>query len=542
MRVAFVVLMILSLAGTAQAFTYRPEANVWRADDPVPSAAMTGGALGGERTSWTFGANVRVSQGGQQVWQDIVRFGGGRLCAAWMDDRTGTYKIYSSVSTDGGTTWLTDQRVDDSPAGAMARFVTLSPIGLFDVVAVWEDSRSSGGVDNVYFSRGVWNAGSSRLDWSPSVRVNTAGGTNDVSNYMHPSVAVGYGRVHVAWSDWREGPFFQVYSRTSTDEGLTWGPEIRISDEIGYQPVAGDPSLVIDGSSGGNPMPVLCAWNDWRGNAPGGRYPNVYFARSTDGGLTWTNPNVMVNDVTDGYQQVSKHVVAIAPSRVIAVGWYNDDYVGQPDMRVSRSTNLGATWGASARVSDPVIGCDVAVALDLGIDNDILTSWSGYTTDWNAYFRGSDDAGATWSPILRVDDDASGGRSGSPNIATLPDGSPMIVLQDTRPGYGPYGTWVAPGHRAGNSSVEDGGRFADAGTLVTAPIPASDGQAVIHWSIPGARDARMCVADAAGRLVFERQVLATGEMSFRSTLPAGTYFVTVGDGVRSRRGRLILIR
>lgn len=538
LRMTVSVVAILLLAGSARAVTYRADANVWKADEPS-TLGPAGGAEPNETfTTWTFGANVRVSQGGQQLWPDIVRFGGGKLCASWMDDRTGTYKIYSSVSTDGGITWLADQRVDDSPAGVMARFVTLHWLGLADVCAVWEDVRA-GSTWNVYYSRGVWNGGMNRIDWSPSLRVNTTGGTTDSGSYMHPSVAVDAARIFVAWTDWRDGVFYQVYSRASTDEGITWGAETRVSDNIGYQPVAGDPSLFVDSSGPTDPRPIVCVWNDWRGYAPGGRYPNVAFARSTDAGASWTT-NVIVNDVTDYYQQVSKHVIAIPPaSGAISVGWYNDDFAGQPEMRVSRSIDHGVTWGASRAVSDPVTGCGVSVALALGIDDDILTSWMGYVNDWNVYFRASDDAGETWFPILRADDDATGGASYSPNLATLPDGSPMVVMQDSRPGYGPYCAWVAPGHRAGSSGVEEMDGSAD-GALRIYPNPAH-GKTRIRWSLPTADPGEVRILDASGRLVYRRSVSGPGGIVWNTSSPAGVYFVTLADGARMHRSKAILL-
>jgi hypothetical protein len=367
-----------------------------------------------------------------------------------MDDRTGTYKIYSSVSTDGGKTWLADQRVDDSPPGVMARFVTLAPYGASDLVAVWEDVRSSP-TWNVYLSRGTWNPGMNRIDWSSSTQINTTGGTTSSGDYMNPSVVTDGKSVYVAWTDWREGVYHAVYSRASTDGGLTWKPEVRISDEIGDQPVSGDPSLVVDYGSSAVPRPVACAWNEWRGygpGQPGGDYPEVSFARSTDGGQTWTNPTVRVNDITNFYQQASKHVVAITPlTHTINVGWFNWDFTGHSEMRVSRSTDNGATWLASKLVSNPLTDCDPYLCLAAGFGEDVLTAWSGYESDWNVYFRASEDAGVSWTPILRADDDNTGARSGNPNVSSLPNGSPIVIMMDTRPGLGPYNTWVALGQR-----------------------------------------------------------------------------------------------
>ncbi|MDM7916627.1 MAG: sialidase family protein, partial [Candidatus Eisenbacteria bacterium] len=314
---------------------------------------------------------------------------------------------------------------------------------------VWEDVRAGGWNWNVRFARGVWNPVSQRFDWSPSAGVNTAGGSTDAGSYMHPMIAAGpAGRVYVAWTDWREGIFNQVYFRASSDFGATWGTESRVSDEIGYQPVAGDPSLIVDPYDPVPPQDLYCVFNDWRGNVPGGRYPNVFFSRSTDGGATW-GVNVEVNDITDWYQQASARVLVATPNRTLACGWFCDDFSGPTEMRVSLSTDSGATWQASAAVSTPA-GCDVVVNLAPGLQNDLLASWAA---SYNIFFRGSTDAGLTWSDAIPADDAGPGYSSGNPSLAALPSGDPRIVMMDSRPS-GAWEVWIAPGVRE-SAGVED---------------------------------------------------------------------------------------
>jgi hypothetical protein len=444
---------------------YDRDTNVWRVEGsvaPIPSdddaAAETRASSGsGQNVRWSFGANMRVSTGGQQFLPDIVRFGEGNLCASWVEDRaqTGTHKIYSSVSTDGGLTWLPDQRVDDSPVGVKALNVTLAPDGASDLVAVWEDVRSSP-TWNVYLSRGTWNAGENRIHWSSSTQINTTGGTTSPYGGMTPSVVTAGENVHIAWTDWREGVLHAVYSRASTDGGLTWKREVRISDEIGDQPISSDPSCAVDHGSSADPRPVACVWNEWRGYIKVGSYPDISFARSKDGGQTWTK-SVRVNDITHGYQQASKHVVAITPLKhTINVGWFNWDFTGPSQMRVSRSTDNGATWLASKSVSDPNSSSTLPLSLAAGFGEDVLTAWSGRGSDstFNIYFRASEDAGVSWTPILRVDDDNTGVRSQGPNVASLPDGSPIVVMMDPRPGL-IDNTWVALGQRYDDDHDDD---------------------------------------------------------------------------------------
>jgi hypothetical protein len=537
---ATAVLAILSTAPAKGYFldTRSGTRHAFHVDQPAWAAAGDGAARG--RADWTFGANVPVTHGtvGQALWPDVVTLPDGKLYASWMDDRTGTYHIYGAVSIDGGQTWSADQRIDDAPASSMARFVSLATLAPDHVVAVWEDVRVGGWNWNVYFARGTWNSGTGRFDWSAAVRVNTMGGSTDASSYMHPSVATDrYGRVHIAWTDWRDGVFYQVWCRSSVNGGASWGAEVRISDRIGYQPVAGDPCLAVDAHDASNPPALLCVWNDWRGNVPGGRYPNVYFARSTDAGASWSNPNVRVNDVTDYYQQAAKRVLTTTGSGTIAVSWYCDDFVGPSETRVSLSTDHGATWSVSTALSDPMTGSDVCPNLAGGIGNDLLVSWSGYAADWNLYFRASTDGGATWSAVQRADDDATGAASSRSIIAVDAAGNPIMVSQDTRP-TSAWSIWCEPGVRD-PAGVDDGaGRGFP--SLAIGSNPAR-GAATIRWSLSEGESARLRIIDASGRIALDRTVRGMGTEPWGANAPAGWYGVILDRPEGRVTRKLILL-
>ncbi len=543
-------LLLLAVAAAPASAYYLDTRNgtrhALRVDTPSWGEATAEGPAG-DRADWTFGPNVPVSAGdaANRLWPDVVTLPDGKLYATWMDDRTGTYHIYGSLSIDGGHAWSADQRLDDAPAGAMARFVSVAVLGPDRIGAVWEDVRAGGWNWNVYFARGIWNAGAGRFDWSASVRINTTGGSTDAGSYMHPSLAADrFGRIYVAWTDWRDGVFYQVWFRSSPDGGLTWNGEVRISDRIGYQPVAGDPCLAVDAHDASNPPALLCVWNDWRGNVPTGRYPNVFFARSTDAGATWSNPNVRVNDVTDYYQQAAKRVIATTSTGAIAIGWFNDDFVGPSEMRVSRSTDHGATWGVSLALNEPATGSGVCPTLSGGIADDLLAAWPGYTSDWNIYFRASTDGGLTWSVSQRVDDDATGAASDRPIIAVMPAGDPVLVSQDTRPTYA-WAIWAEPGQR--DPATVAGDDVPVIPGLSIRPNPAG-GPVVLQWNMPSAETVRLRIVDPGGRVLLDRRVAARAGMTWNpwddEGLPAaaGIYYVIADQGAHRERSKLILLR
>jgi hypothetical protein len=62
--------------------------------------------------------------------------------------------------------------------------------------------------------------------WGDKVRL-----TNDIQESWHPSLALHDSFVHLAWRDWRDHSF-EVYYKRSNDYGATWGSDTRLSGDL----------------------------------------------------------------------------------------------------------------------------------------------------------------------------------------------------------------------------------------------------------------------------------------------------------------------
>jgi hypothetical protein len=539
---ALVVALALLATALVAAAEYRPAANLWALTGPATPPLDSPGAGGSEGArDWTFDPNVRVhpAEGGEHLWPDIAVAEDGTLGVAWMDDHAaGGYHIFYSFSLDFGLTWSPPERVDDRATGAYSKFVSLAFTPLGTALAVWEDDR--GGQINLYFSR---RTGAPGQPWAPNLRINTAGSPPGGGDFMNGSLAVlDEQRWFVAWTDWREGPFYQVYARCTRDGGVTWGPERRVSDGLGYQPVAGDPCLVVDPNETDPGHEALyCVTNDWRGYAPQGRYPNVYFYRSADGGATWT-VGVQVNDVEPYYQQTSSHALVELYDGALVAGWLNNPDFGLNHVRVSRSTDQGASWAPSAPVDEPLPG-GTGTYPAIATDGDyVYAAHDGYVADWNVFFRASPDGGASWPyPSRRIDDDATGAATGNPvlaapRLATIPGARTLEVYaawQDNRaPGYN-WKIYFTRGVDAGQGVPEAGG-VARPVALRVAPNPSRAGTAVALRAPAGGG---VAILDAAGRVVLALPLAAGGatwdgrDASGRS-VPAGRYWIRAAGAAR----------
>jgi hypothetical protein len=421
-----------------------------------------------------------------------------------MDDHlAGGYHIFYSASSDGGLTWSMPEKVDTRMTGSYSKFVDLdfTPTGI--PVVVWEDNRFGDSAYKVFLSKRDPSAGGT--PWTANVQVNTIGSPPDGSYFMNPSLAVlDDRRLAVAWTDWRQGALHQVYSRRTSDGGISWGPEVRVSDGLGFQPVAGDPCLVVDPSdSGPNPgqEELLCVTNDWRGNKPGGRYPNVYFYRSTDGGATWSI-GVQVNDIVPLYQQTSSHALAQLTDGRITAGWLNSTG-GFSEFRTCVSSDEGATWTPSA-AANPA-GSDAATYSSIiALGNTAFAGFNLYETNWNAYFNASTDGGLTWpASACRMDDDVTAGASMNSVIAAASASRIYGAWSDSRPpDAGPWKIYATTGDLATTALGPEG--VPPASGILIAPNPSPLGSPVRIAVGPGgwesAPASRILIVDAAGRV------------------------------------------
>jgi len=163
-------------------------------------------------------------------------------------------KSYYKHSLDGGNTWGPNIFIDstgDWPGIAVSG----------KNVYIVNDRHITATNSEIFFLRSTDNG----LTWSPEQQLTFAPDRSE-----DEAIAAEGSHIHMSWNDKRTG-YFQIFTKESTDYGMTWGPDIVVD-------VQGDYNTM--GTLNGKNADVIAT------GAPSGRY-QVLWSHSSDTGATW---------------------------------------------------------------------------------------------------------------------------------------------------------------------------------------------------------------------------------------------------------------
>lgn len=372
-----------------------------------------------------FSNNVEVSNDPGTFSQknpSIAVAANGTMYAVWEDDRLGDWDLFIANSTDGGITWSNpDIRINTTTDNQINP--SLAVYANETLYAAWQDDRNGDPAD-IYFA----NSTDGGMTWSnPNVRINS----DVVGSWQFvPTIAVdSIGNVYVAWEDFRNGDY-DIYFAMSSDGGATWtDPNVRISTDITN---ASQRNPTIAANPNGN---IYVAWEDDR-NA--GTSWDIYFANSTDSGVTWSDPNIRVNS-DSGSDLQRNPSIAVNDTGIVFLTWedYRNLSTFGADIYFAKSDNEGALW------TDPniLVNSDASPfhqdypTIVTGADKVYIAWEDGRNGDADIFYSESSDGGLTWrDPNLRVNDDTGSLDQTRPAISVTSNGTACVVWEDYRSG------------------------------------------------------------------------------------------------------------
>ena len=219
-----------------------------------------------------------------------------------------------------------------------------------------------------------------QADWSPVTRLTWTSGPS-----TFPAIAIdSNSHIHVVWED--STPFnYEIYYKKSTDGGATWSGAQRLTSTSGS---SFSPAIAID--SDNNPHVV------WYDETPGNF--EIYYKKSTDGGTTWSTIKRLTWISDTSYYPV----IATDSSNVIHVVWEDGTPSSGYEINYKRSTDGGATWGETQRLTW-TSGTSAYPAIALDSSDTIHVVWQEHLSfSSEIYYKKSTDAGTTWSAAKRL--------------------------------------------------------------------------------------------------------------------------------------------
>lgn len=273
----------------------------------------------------------------------------------WSDPKL-LDRIVIQRSKDGGINWSNGAFMgEDHPKDQDKEWAAIDPRNN-RIYVTWTqfdkyESQDREDESNILFS------GSKRggKKWCEPVQINDIPGDclDDDGTTEGAVPAVGpNGEVYVAWSLNEK-----IYFDRSDDRGKTWGSDIEVADQPGGW------TLSIPGIMRCNGMPVtLCDLSDgphrgtiyvnWADQRNGEDDTDIFVAKSTDGGSSWSDP-IRVNDDEAGSQQFLTWMTVDQTTGYLYCIFYdrrNHADLGT-DVVLAYSRDGGATW-TNVKISD----------------------------------------------------------------------------------------------------------------------------------------------------------------------------------------------
>jgi len=250
------------------------------------------------------------------------------LYVVWQSWRNGTWKVYLTISSDGGTMWS----APDTVPGILVTNAFTSNINVGPQPKITVDNKSNPDTTFLYL---LWADNATGLIQIQLARSIDSGQSfvdfgivdNNFTNVnRNPYIVVDdSGWVHCAWA-WGTGgtnqdPHPWIGYNRSQDRGNTFLPTDLIANDDSGGVYRGNPSLTYNASNGN----VLISWEDSR-RAGGNANPDIWFSRIHRDSLSFA-PNQRVNwwgPDTSIRCDNFRPAIMMDPNGILVAAWHDD--------------------------------------------------------------------------------------------------------------------------------------------------------------------------------------------------------------------------
>jgi hypothetical protein len=326
------------------------------------------------------------------------------VATAPASERRPHSQIFFTKSINGGKSWNNlphTKNLTKSPGEAFGPSIAASQQGPLRLYVTYQDN--SNGTTQIYLLR---TKKKSKFRKPQNITPHDGGA-------FSPRVALdSSGNVNVVWGDFQDGVRRVMFER-STDLGATFGDPVDVGRSSGF---AFEPEIAV-----GPDDAISVVWED---TGPGQSV--IMYARSTDGGATFSDPH----QVSNGSGDATEAQISIDQKGRISVVWV-DQSPGNAQAFYSRSSDNGQTFAEPINVTGDS-HASTAKPLSVVFHDTVYVAYQDEAEGNKQIFLArSTDAGETFSNPIQVSHaDNRCGRAHSASMVVDSHGTLHIVWID----------------------------------------------------------------------------------------------------------------
>ncbi|MGI0051126.1 MAG: sialidase family protein, partial [Nitrososphaeraceae archaeon] len=325
----------------------------------------------------SFGEPINLSNDNGSSFNPQSEISSNNIYVVWEDDTLAA----ETSALNSNTSILFRQSKDN--ASTFSPIVSLSSINADSsnpdittingntVYVVWQDDLDES--SKILFKKSMSNENTLFSD--QQIISDSQGSKFEIS----PEIITSNNTINIVWDDFNsEKESSHILKRSSIDGGITFGQIMQLSDDSEF-------AINEIVSVHNNNMYIV-----WQGNTKG--QFDVFLSKSSDGGITFSQPINFSNDPSDS---INPNLIVVHNNLFVI---WNDNSTKNYNVMIKRSSDGGITFSQPINLSNTTNSDSINPQLAAIDNNKLFVVWQGNTNgQFDVFLSKSSDGGITFS-------------------------------------------------------------------------------------------------------------------------------------------------